>query len=84
MQEQLAVLMKWMEEAQEKGDPAVHDHLKMVARILGLQMAQMAKVDEMPQLLMKLIDEIGKGVTAGTLLKHGVSGKLDVRMFNIS
>ncbi|RJX40902.1 hypothetical protein D3P09_02455 [Paenibacillus pinisoli] len=84
MKEQLAVLNRWLEEAQEQGGTAAQDHLKAVARILGSHVAQVSSSDAMPEMLTSTIDEMGKGVSAGMLMHHGQAGRLAVQMFSMS
>jgi hypothetical protein len=83
LKEKMTVMNRWMDEAIAEGGDAVHEHLQAVARIIGGQVAQLSKPEDMPKLLTSTIEEIGKGVTAGMLMQHGHAGILDVRMFSV-
>ncbi|MEK3882393.1 hypothetical protein [Paenibacillus sp. PL2-23] len=83
MKEKIAVMNRWMDEAIAKGGDAAQEHLEAVARIIGGQVAQLTQPEDMPKVLTRTIEEMGKGVTAGMLMQHGRAGMLDVRMFSV-
>jgi hypothetical protein len=80
----ISELNRWMEVALAEGNSAAIEYLQMAARTLGAQIARVAKPEDMPHQLKNTIDNIGKGVTAGMLLHHGQSGRLDVQMYSMT
>lgn len=80
----MAAMERWLEAAMSEGEEAVQEHLRVMARVLGNQVARTSRPDDMPKELTTAVEELGKGVTAGMLMHHGQGGMLDVRMFSMS
>lgn len=84
MKDKMATMERWFEAATSEGEEAVQEHLRVMARMLGNQVARSSNPDDMPKGLTTTVEELGKGVTAGILMQHGRAGMMDVRMFSIS
>jgi hypothetical protein len=83
MNDKMAVMNRWMEEALSEGNGAAKEHLHAMARIIGGQVARIAEPVQVPEVLSSTIEELGKGVTAGMLMQHGQAGMLAVKLFSI-
>jgi len=84
VKDKIAVMGKWLEEALSEGDGAAKAHLKSVARILGGHIARMNKPVDVPQAIASTVEEMGKGVTAEMLMRHGSAGVMHVELHSLS
>ncbi|MFB9273417.1 hypothetical protein [Cohnella cellulosilytica] len=84
MKDKMAIMDKWLEEAMAEGNEAAKAHLNAIARIVGGQVARLSKPDDVPQTIAKTVEEMGKGVTAGMLMRHGSAGVMHVELLSLS
>jgi hypothetical protein len=80
LKDKMAIMDKWLEEAMAEGDEAVQAHLNAIARIIGGQVARLSKPVDVPQAIASTVEEMGKGVTAETLMRHGSAGVVQVQL----
>ncbi|WP_028559051.1 hypothetical protein [Paenibacillus pinihumi] len=73
----------WFEQARAEGPESTREYLQYIARTLGLQVAEATKPDEIPAEIAVIVENFGKGMTAGTLIHHGKYGVLDLNVFQV-
>lgn len=73
-----------MDEAASFGLEGQAEYLRASAYALGAQVAVTGKPNDMPDMINDFLSEFGRGIQAGMLTAHGMSGRLGVKVYSVT